>query len=104
MSRLRVLSAAMIAATMLATPAMARESHITSRHFAQDINARTAPGARLIGGGGGFRGNHLGGGLGGTPGDEYEGRGVWGPRGPQHVHIVSQTLTAFPRCPAKPPP
>jgi hypothetical protein len=39
----KVLSAALIAAAMLATPAMARESHITSRHHA---NATTMSDAR----------------------------------------------------------
>src|SRR5258706_14013069 len=98
MSRLRVLSAAMIAATMLATPAMARESHITSRHFPQDINARTAPGARLIGGGGGFRGNHFRDGLGGTPGDQYKGRDMWGTCGTFFRPIVPNLCNALIRC------
>jgi hypothetical protein len=88
MPRPKVLSAALIAATMLATPAMARESHITSRHFPQDINARTTPGARVIGAGGGFRANHFGSGLGGTPGDEYEGRDVWGHWGTYYGPMV----------------
>jgi hypothetical protein len=33
MTKLKFLSAALIAAAMLATPAMARESHISSRHL-----------------------------------------------------------------------
>ena len=32
MSKLKLLSAALIAAAMLATPALARENHMTSRH------------------------------------------------------------------------
>jgi hypothetical protein len=46
MTRLKLLSAALIAAATLATPAMARESQVTSRHFAEDANASTAPDAR----------------------------------------------------------
>jgi len=34
MTKVKLLSAALIAAAMLATPAMARESHVTSRHLA----------------------------------------------------------------------
>lgn len=50
MTKLKLLSAALIAATMLATPAMARESHVTSRHLAQDANASASPAARYING------------------------------------------------------
>jgi hypothetical protein len=46
MTKLKFLSAALIAAAMLATPAMARESQVNSRHLALDANASTAPGAR----------------------------------------------------------
>jgi hypothetical protein len=46
MTKLNLLSAALIAAAMLATPAMARESQVNSRHFALDANASIAPGAR----------------------------------------------------------
>lgn len=35
MTKFKLLSAGLIAAAMLATPAMARESHVTSRHAAQ---------------------------------------------------------------------
>jgi hypothetical protein len=45
MTRFKLLSAALIAAAMLATPAMARESHVASRHLAMDANASIAPGA-----------------------------------------------------------
>ena len=36
MTKLKLLSAALIASAMLATPAMARESHVTSRHLVLD--------------------------------------------------------------------
>src|SRR5258705_6675037 len=75
MAKLKFLSVALIAAAMLATPAVARESNVTSRHLAEDANASTTPGARHIGGGDGFRGNHLGGGFGVIPDDGYGGFG-----------------------------
>jgi hypothetical protein len=43
MTKLKLLSAALIATAMFATPAMARKSHITSRHLAQDANASASP-------------------------------------------------------------
>jgi hypothetical protein len=43
MTKLKLLSAALIAAAMLATPAMARTSHVTSRHFAEHANATLPP-------------------------------------------------------------
>ena len=45
MTKFKLLSAALIAAAMLATPAMARESHVHSRQLALDANASIAPGA-----------------------------------------------------------
>ena len=57
MAKLKVLSAALIVAAMLATPAMSRDSHVTSRHLAEDSYAST------------------GGGFGGTPSDSYGGHG-----------------------------
>jgi hypothetical protein len=75
MTKLKLLSAALIAAAVLAAPAMARESHVTSRHRAEDANASTTPGARYIGEGDGFRGNQSGGGFAGTPSDSYGGYG-----------------------------
>ena len=39
MTKLKLLSAALIAAASLATPAMASTSHVTSRHRAEDANA-----------------------------------------------------------------
>jgi hypothetical protein len=50
MTTLKLLSAALIAAAMLATPAMARKTHVTSRHLAEDANASITPGARYIDG------------------------------------------------------
>jgi hypothetical protein len=50
MTKPNFLSAALIAAAMLSTPAMARESHVTSRHLALDANASTAAGASNIDG------------------------------------------------------
>ena len=50
MTKLKLLSAALIAAAMLATPAMARESHVTSRHRAEHANASASPTARHIDG------------------------------------------------------
>ena len=38
MTKSKLLSAALVAAAMLATPAMARTSHVTSRHLAADAN------------------------------------------------------------------
>ena len=50
MTKLKPLSAALIAAAMLATPAMARTRHVTSRHLAKDANASAFPTARYIDG------------------------------------------------------
>jgi hypothetical protein len=46
MTTLKLLSASLIAAAMLAAPATARESQVNSRHLALDANASIAPGAR----------------------------------------------------------
>jgi len=46
MTKVKLLSAALIAAAMLATPAMAREGHANSRQLAMDANASAASGAR----------------------------------------------------------
>jgi hypothetical protein len=48
MTKLKLLSAALIGAALLATPAMARPTHVTSRHLSQ--NASAAPGARYVDG------------------------------------------------------
>jgi len=65
MTKLKFLSAALIAvAALLATPAMAHESHVSSRHLAESANASAAPGSRYIGEADRFRGD--------------ESHGVWG--------------------------
>jgi hypothetical protein len=75
MTRLRFLSAALIAATMLATPAMARENHVISRHLSKTDDASTASRARYSGEGDRFRG--------------YESRDVWGHWGTYYGPMVS---------------
>jgi len=50
MTKLKLLSAALIAAATLATPAIAREGHVTSRHVAEQANASASPTARYIDG------------------------------------------------------
>jgi len=50
MTKLKLLSATLIATAMLATPAMARKSHVTSRHLALEANASASPTARYIDG------------------------------------------------------
>jgi hypothetical protein len=77
MAKLKILSAALIVAAMLATPAMARESHVTSRHLAEDSNASIGGGfgGTPSDGYGGY-GNRVGGLHGGSRG--YGGRDVWG--------------------------
>lgn len=75
MIMLRFLSTALIAATMLATPAVARESHVTSWHRTEDANASTTPGAHGLWEGAVFRGNPFGAGFGDTPADGYGGYG-----------------------------
>jgi hypothetical protein len=64
MTKHKFLSAALIAAAMLATPAMARERHVSSRHLAVIAHASTTPGSQYIGEADRFRG--------------YEGHDVWG--------------------------
>ena len=46
MTKLKVLSAALVTAAMFAAPAMARVSHVSSRHVVERVNA--APGARYV--------------------------------------------------------
>jgi hypothetical protein len=50
MRKLKLLWAALIAAAMFATPAMARTSHVTSRHRAKDANASASPAVPYIDG------------------------------------------------------
>jgi hypothetical protein len=87
MTKLKFLPAALIAAAMLATPAMARENHVTSLHLPENANASTMPVARYIGGGDGFRGNHFGS-FGGTAGGGYGGQDVWGHWGAYYGPMV----------------
>src|SRR6266853_5128392 len=46
MTKLKLLSAALIATAMITTPAMARKNHVTSRHLVEDANASITSGAR----------------------------------------------------------
>jgi hypothetical protein len=50
MTKPKLLSATLIATAMLATPAMARKSHVASRHLVLDANASASPSARYIDG------------------------------------------------------
>jgi len=50
MIKLTLLSATLIATATLATPAMARKSHVASRHLVLDANASASPTARNIDG------------------------------------------------------
>jgi hypothetical protein len=72
MTTLKFVSAALIAAAMLATPAVARESQ--ARHPAENANASITPGARYIGKDEGFRG--------------YESHDVWGRWGTYYGPMV----------------
>jgi hypothetical protein len=50
MTTFRLLSAALMAAGLLATPAMARESNVASQHLALHANASTTANARKLDG------------------------------------------------------
>lgn len=50
MTKLKVLSAALIAAATLATPALARQSDVTSRHLARNADASASSTVRFING------------------------------------------------------
>jgi hypothetical protein len=50
MTKLELLSAGLVATAMLATPAMARQAHVTSRHLAAATYASGTPVARYIDG------------------------------------------------------
>ena len=50
MLKLKLRSAALVAAAVLGTPAMARASHVTSRQRARDAKASASPAARYIDG------------------------------------------------------
>jgi hypothetical protein len=64
MAKLKFLSAALIAAVMLATPVMAREIHTSSWHLAVNAGASATPGVQYFGDADRFR--------------RYEGQDVWG--------------------------
>jgi hypothetical protein len=49
MTKLKLLSVALTAAAMFATPAVARTSHVTSRHRAKDIDGRAGISAPRVG-------------------------------------------------------
>ena len=74
MTKPKFLSAALIAAAMLATPAIARERHESLRH-AVNANGSATPGAQYIGEGSRFR--------------EYEGYDAWGHWGTYYGLMVS---------------
>lgn len=74
MTELRFLSAALIAATVFVTPAVARESHIGSRHHSSTADAHFERGVRLIDEGNRFR--------------RYESRDVWGHWGTYYGPMV----------------
>jgi hypothetical protein len=50
MTIIKLLSAGVIAAAMLATPVMARDNHLARRHVAGEANSRTSATSRYIGG------------------------------------------------------
>ena len=50
MTKIKLLSAALIAAALFTTPAMARTSHVTPRHSAEDAHASASATARHIDG------------------------------------------------------
>ena len=50
MTPIKLLSAGLIAAAMLATPAMARENYVAKRHAAEKANASASPTARYVDG------------------------------------------------------
>ena len=60
MTKSKLLSAALIAAAMLATPAMARTSHVISRHLAEGAHASASPTAHYISGPVGIRAPRVG--------------------------------------------
>ena len=74
MTKLKFLSAALITATMLATPAMARESHVGSRHLSKTTDVSTARGVGYVGESDRFRG--------------YESHDVWGHWGTYYGPMV----------------
>lgn len=74
MTRLKFLSAALIAASMIATPAMARDSHVSTRHLSKTAEASSARGVRYNDEGDRFRG--------------YESHDMWGHWGGYYGPLV----------------
>jgi hypothetical protein len=60
MTKSKLLPATLIAAAMLATPAMARTSHVTSRHLSDDANASVSSTVHYINGPAGIRAPRVG--------------------------------------------
>jgi hypothetical protein len=60
MTKSKFLSAAFVAAALLATPAMAHTSHVTSLHRAEDANASAFAADRYTSGPVGVRAPHVG--------------------------------------------
>ena len=58
MANLKIPSAALFAAAVLAAPAIARQGHVTSRHFTEDAYAATAPYAVYAAGPGAYVGGY----------------------------------------------
>jgi hypothetical protein len=54
LTKLKFLSPALVAAAMLATPVMARESQVSSRHLAENVDTSTTPEALYLREGDGF--------------------------------------------------
>jgi hypothetical protein len=50
MTKIKLLSAGLIATAMLATPAMARENYVAKRHVAEEANASAFPTDRYVDG------------------------------------------------------
>jgi hypothetical protein len=50
MTKYKFLSAVLLATAMLATPAIARASHVSAQHFAGDADRSASPAARYIDG------------------------------------------------------
>ena len=60
MTKLKLLSAALVAAVMLATPAMARTSYVTSWHLTEDATPSAFPNAHDVSGPVSMRASHVG--------------------------------------------
>jgi hypothetical protein len=83
MPELKLLSTALVAVALLATPAMARESQVTSRRLARDANACTTTGARYL-----DRHTCYGNGPGGLHGDaDGDVWGHWGAYYGPMIHV-----------------